>query len=401
MRQMEYTLSDFIKTGWRKARKKQEGPDLSLPYPFVPPCIKGDFRTLYYWDTYFTNLGLLADGYIEWAKENVDNLLYALDVFGCVPNYTRNDGADFCSQPPLLGLMIQDIYKYTKDEEWLSKAVASLEKEYAFWMQERMTAIGLNQYGCNANDEKLLIKYYDFIGTRIQLPEGRSTKEKLCLARNFIAEAESGEDYTPRYEKHNALEYVQIDLNAHLYGVEDFLAKYFLGKDIKKSTFYKEQGERRLVLIERYCFDEKTQTYCDYNFVTGKKNERIFAACFLPYYYGFAKKDGNILHLYTMLKTKSGVVACQDTGEYGYQWGYPNIWAPHQYFAYVGLKNYACIEEAEELRTGYMQLLTSVFEKTGALWERYDENGEAKALEYPTQEMLGWTAGVYKFFCQK
>ena len=80
---------------------------------------------------------------------------------------------------------------------------------------------------------------------------------------------------------------------------------------------------------------------------------------------------------------------------YSYQWGYPNIWAPHQYFAYVALKNYKFIEDAKYLRNGYLNLLSSVFNKTGALWERYDENGNAVDLEYPTQQMLGWTAGCY------
>ena len=153
-----------------------------------------------------------------------------------------------------------------------------------------------------------------------------------------------------------------------------------------------------MTLIEKYCFNEKTGTYCDYNFVTGKKNEIVCAACFLPYYYGFAKDNGKILRIYGALKTKRGIVSCQDTGDHNYQWGYPNIWAPHQYFAYVALKNYGFIREAEELRTGYTELLSKVFEQTGKLWERYDENGVAEALEYSTQEMLGWTAGVYTYF---
>ena len=399
---MRNSLLNFIKTGWEKARKLPLADlDLNMPCAFVPPCIKGDFRTLYYWDTYFTNVGLILDGYTDWARENVDDLLYALDVFGCVPNYTRKDGADFCSQPPLLGLMIQDIYRQTNDDTWLAKAVNGLEKEYEFWMTERITPIGLNQYGCNAKDENLLIRYYDYVSTRVNLPNDLLVKEKMRIAPNFIAEAESGEDYTPRYENHNALDYVQIDLNAHLYGVEAFLAHYFQDKNQEKSRYYEQRKERRLQLIEKYCFNEKTGTYCDYNFVQGKKNEIVCGACFLPYFYEFARKESNILLVYDALKTKSGIVSCQDTGEYIYQWGYPNIWAPHQYFAYVSLKNYGYIQEAESVRTGYMKLLSSVFEKTGALWERYDENGEAKALEYPTQEMLGWTAGVYRYFHQE
>ena len=94
----------------------------------------------------------------------------------------------------------------------------------------------------------------------------------------------------------------------------------------------------------------------------------------------------------------SGGVSCQDTGDDIYQWGYPYIWAPHQYFAYKALMRYGLKTEAEELRLNYMRLLSSVYERTGVLWERYDENGEAKDLEYPTQQMLGWTAGVYRYF---
>ena len=89
------------------------------------------------------------DGHADWARENVDNLLFALDYFGCVPNFTRENGATFCSQPPLLGLMIQDVYAALGDEAWLKKAVLGLEKEYAFWMSKRMTPIGLNQHGTN------------------------------------------------------------------------------------------------------------------------------------------------------------------------------------------------------------------------------------------------------------
>ena len=393
-------LHKFIKTSWKDARSTAGERDLDLPYPFVPPSFTPDgiLRTLYYWDTYFTNVGLIADGYTDWARENVDNLLYALECFGCVPNYTRKDGAEYCSQPPLLALMIQDIFCATQDQEWLQKAVEGLEKEYAFWMNKRMTSIGLNQYGCNQEGEEKLLEYYDYISTRLEMPQDISNEEKMRIAKNFVAEAESGEDYTPRYANHNALDYAQIDLNAHLYGVEDFLAQYFAGKDDEKAAYYKAQKERRLALIEKYCFNENTGTYCDYNFVADKKNDIICAACFLPYFYGFARKDSNVSYIYNSLKTKSGVSACQDTGLRGYQWGYPYIWAPYQYFAYKALRNYGCETQANELRQNYMNLLSSVFERTGTLWERYDENGEAADLEYPTQKMLGWTAGVYQYF---
>ena len=400
---MSLKLDEYIKNGWEIARTVSGKGDMQLPFPFIPPSITPDgmHRTLYYWDTYFTNVGLIIDGRVEWARENVDNLIFALNKFGCVPNYTREDGARFCSQPPLLGLMIRDIFAQTKDEKWLDEAVRSLEKEYEFWMTERITPVGLNQYGCNAKNEKDLLEYFDYICTRIKLRQDISVERKMDIAKNFLAEAESGEDYTPRYQDHNALEYAQIDLNSHLYGVEEFLYEYFLDKDLAKAEFYKTRKETRVKLIEKYCYNPKTGIYCDYNFVKQSVNDIISVACFMPYYYGFAKRSGDLLAVYDALKTKGGVASCQDIGKHGYQWGYPFIWAPHQYFAYNALARYGYAEQSERLRVDYINLLSSVFERTGALWERYDENGQAKDLEYPTQKMLGWTAGVYRYLTRR
>ena len=392
-------LKEFIQNGWGRARTTASETDLPLPFPFVPPSISEDgvFRTLYYWDTYFTNVGLIADGHIDWARENVDDLLFALRHFGCVPNYTRKDGADFCSQPPLLHLMVRDVYAATRDDGWLQNAVAGLEQEYRFWMTKRITPLGLNQYGCNAQDEKTLLGYYEYVSTRLPLPQDIPVEEKMRIARNFVAEAESGEDYTPRYASHNALDYVQIDLNAHLYGLESYLYEYFAGQDEGKAAYYQGQRATRLALIEKYCYNETTGAYCDYDFVKERKNTIVCAACFLPYYYGFARKESSLATVYRALKTKGGVSACQDTGARGYQWGYPYIWAPYQYFAYKALRGYGLEAEAEELRGNYIRLLEETYAKTGALWERYDENGNAPDLEYPTQPMLGWTAGVYTY----
>lgn len=395
------TLNKFIVEGWARARSKDLlETDLPLPFPCIPPSItqEGIHRTLYYWDTYFTNVGLIADGHVDWARENVDNLLFALDWFGCVPNYTRRDGADYCSQPPLLSLMVKDVYNQTKDDEWLAKAVAGLEKEYEFWMTKRMTEIGLNQYGCNATDSERLLYYYDYVSTRVELDQNISNQEKIQIAKNFVAEAESGEDYTPRYSNHNALEYVQIDLNAHLFGLEEFLESYFKDKNQDKYLYYLAQKNRRKELIEKYCYNEETGVYCDYNFVKKQRNKITCAACFLPYFYNFARKDSSLETVYNTLKCKGGIVACQDTGDTAYQWGYPYVWAPHQFFAFVALKNYCLLDKAEELRVNYTNLLSTEFDKTGTLWERYDENGRAADLEYPTQQMLGWTAGTYRYF---
>ena len=42
------------------------------------------------------------------------------------------------------------------------------------------------------------------------------------------------------------------------------------------------------------------------------------------------------------------------------------------------------------------------FEKTGVIWEKYDGRDGSIAVtnEYETPEMLGWSAGVYRFFVE-
>ena len=56
------SLRTFIKGSWEKALTHNTAKSFDLPHPFIPPCVDGQFRTLYYWDTYFANVGLILDG---------------------------------------------------------------------------------------------------------------------------------------------------------------------------------------------------------------------------------------------------------------------------------------------------------------------------------------------------
>ena len=87
----------------------------------------------------------------------------------------------------------------------------------------------------------------------------------------------------------------------------------------------------------------------------------------MPYYYQIPEKGDGLKLLYNTLKNKGGIYACEDVGDNAYQWGYPNIWAPHQYFVFVALKNYDFDKEANELRDNYMALLEKEFNRTGKI----------------------------------
>lgn len=57
-----------------RSHKCDEGDTIGLPKPYTVPCVNDTFQNLYYWDTYFANIGLIASGKTEQAKNNVDQL---------------------------------------------------------------------------------------------------------------------------------------------------------------------------------------------------------------------------------------------------------------------------------------------------------------------------------------
>ena len=59
----------------------------------------GRFREIYYWDSYFTMLGLQEAAAQNWSTTWCDNFAYLIDTYGHVPNGTRTYYLSR-SQPP-------------------------------------------------------------------------------------------------------------------------------------------------------------------------------------------------------------------------------------------------------------------------------------------------------------
>src|ERR1700736_3531745 len=103
---------------------------LPLPEPYVVPG--GRFREMYYWDSYFTMLGLVQSGRHELAEDMVADFAYLIDTFGHVPNGTRTYYLSR-SQPPFFYAMAGLL----SDEDPAAAFAAylpQLRREYAFWM---------------------------------------------------------------------------------------------------------------------------------------------------------------------------------------------------------------------------------------------------------------------------
>ncbi len=104
---------------------------IELPFPYIVPG--GRFREIYYWDSYFTMLGLQVSRRIEMINNMISNFSFLINSFGYIPNGNRTYFLGR-SQPPFFSCMIQ-LLAQEKGEEILMKYLLPLQKEYDFWMR--------------------------------------------------------------------------------------------------------------------------------------------------------------------------------------------------------------------------------------------------------------------------
>ena len=98
------TIKKYIEDNWQgtlRYNKEDNGTLLGLPFQYSVSGFGDVFQEMYYWGTYFTNVGLILSGRTEQAKNNVDNMLYMINKYGFVPNSNRTWGL-VRSQPPFL-----------------------------------------------------------------------------------------------------------------------------------------------------------------------------------------------------------------------------------------------------------------------------------------------------------
>ena len=388
----------YIRESWESTVRTLDHdahPRLYLPHEFTVPCAADRFQELFYWDTYFTNVGLVLDGRVHLAQSNVQNMFYLIRTFGFVPNsnavYHLNR-----SQPPYLSMMVRDIYEKTRDDGWLRAAMDPLEIEYRFWMTDRVADIGLNRHLHAATDHELTEFYRGTLTRRLGMePADRETMREVSY--HYTAEAESGHDFTPRFRGRCA-DHAPIDLNSNLYQYERNFAE--LARILGRSDqAWLDRSAERVARMRRHMWDAALGCYNDYDMANDEPTGIVTAASFWPLAYGIATESeaASTVRLLGRLEGPCGVSTCGDGPDARrYQWGYPNSWPPVQLMVCRALARYGYDEAAQRVARTYLETVTRQFEATGYLWEKYDSTtGEAGGAEYEPAKMLGWTAGVF------
>ena len=368
-----------------------------LPFPYTVPSPGDIFDCMFYWDTHFTNVGLIKSGRIQQAIYNTDNIRHMIQRFGYMPNGTKQHFLEK-SQPPVYYRMVSDIYDITGDSAWLDSHYDSIAKEYNYWMTQRIAPNGLNYYGntkiATSEEADGLYAYWQ---TRIP---GLDAVNKIQAVNVGSTMGESGWDCCYRFELQGPY-YNPVDLNTLLYGLEMAMARFsrILGKG--EETLWNERAAIRKEKMDMWLFSKEKGFYLDWDYQNQKHSPVVSVASLYPLYLGLNHHPDAIMAVLEQELLLPYGVTCTAKSDYNYhmQWEYPNVWAPLQYVAYMACRNAGRQDLAEEIAKRYGNLLERNFEKTGKLWEKYDGNtGEVVNAEYSAPPMMGWTAGVYLAF---
>ena len=363
---------------------------IALPRPYTVPCTDGHFQEMYYWDTYFTNRGLLLSDRLQTVLDNIENFIYLIDTYSFIPNGSHKSMLNR-SQPPFFGMMVRDVYRRTGDKQGLARCVAALEKEYTFWESKRKSENGLNHYSSDADETRLLrsVKMY---GERTGIIYD---KDLPYWGKNILAEAESGWDFCARFDG-RCHEYNAVDLNALLWFDEKFLA--FAARELGAGdgAQWEQKATERYEKMAKWMCGEDGVLY-DYCYVNGKRSTVRSAASFFPYFVRMCDTDAGVDTLLDALELPFGVQASERVGDTAFQWAQINGWPCLQLVAVEGLVRVGREKDAKRLAEKYVRAVEQTFAKTGKLFEKYNLlEGSADAVsEYGTPEMMGWTAGVY------
>ncbi len=397
-------ISQYIKDNWTKTfhPAKDLAGDVKVDHPYVSPCATDYYTEMFYWDTYFINIGLILDGFAEQAKNNIDNISKFINALGYMPN--ANYILDR-SQPPFFTRMVYDYYKQTGDMSVVEGYIETILKEYKFWQTERKNPIGLNSYGTSSGKDDIM-RNYEWHHGRVCVV-GETEEEKLVLGHDIMAIAESGLDFNMRFKTPKrriaAHEFSHLDLDCILYDMEVKTAEMLrLLNRTGEAEEFDKYADKRKELMNKYYLTEDG-IYLDYNFVTGKHSEILSAVSLYPYTFGVSNDKEGALKVLKRLELEYGLSACEyREDDLFYQWDYHYMWPAATCLAYMGLKNIGLDEDALRNANKYVSVARKVFDETGRLWEKYDAlTGEiAVTSEYATMPMMGWTAAVYRYFVE-
>ncbi|MEQ4451849.1 alpha,alpha-trehalase [Kosakonia sp. YIM B13605] len=385
---------------------------LPLPKPYVVPG--GRFREVYYWDSYFTMLGLAESGHWDKIEDMVTNFGHEIDTWGHIPNGNRSYYLSR-SQPPFFSLMVELLATHDGDEA-LKTWLPQMEKEYQYWMEgaDTLQPGQANKRVVKLSDGSVLNRYWDDRDTPrpeswlddVTTAKNNPNRPATEIYRDLRSAAASGWDFSSRWmDDPNQLgtirttSIVPVDLNALMFKMEKMLARgYQAAGDSAKASQYDALANARQKGIEANLWNEKEGWYADYDLKTKKVRNQLTAAALYPLFVNAAAKDraDKVAGAAKERLLKPGGIATTTVNS-GQQWDAPNGWAPLQWVATAGLQNYDQQKLAMEVSWRFLTNVQHTYDREKKLVEKYDVSTTGTGGgggEYPLQDGFGWTNGV-------
>jgi len=414
------SADEHIRSLWSVLKRSKDelvvGSSLvPLPFSYIVPG--GRFNEIYYWDSYFTMLGLKIHGEHQVIEAMIKNFSWLIDNVGFIPNGNRTYFLGR-SQPPFFSLMLE-LFDELYAETNLGPFQNTLTKEYQFWMEESVeTDFGNEQDKVIGHLVKMekgrLNRYFDkFPQPREEMYKDdielhqNSSRNSVDLFKHIRSACESGWDFSSRwFEDFANLDSIQtadilpVDLNCLLYNLELVLAKAaFINKNKTLQQEYLDKATARKACIQHYFWNEKMSYFTDYNFKTKSQLDHINMAGLFPLFFGLAtiEQAEKVHELIVKSFLMPGGVRTTTINS-GQQWDAPNGWAPLQWIAVKGLLRYGFKDTAYEIAKRWVALNEKVYDQSGKFVEKYNVeniNLEAGGGEYPVQDGFGWSNGVY------
>ena len=406
-------IEQHIDALWPVLTRRQEhdaddSSEIALPRPFVVPG--GRFRELYYWDGYFTALGLIRSGRQDLVEDMITNMGRLLEQFGHIPNGTRSYYLGR-SQPPVFYL----IAGLSQDQSGAARRqrLDWLRIEYRFWMDGAdAQADAETRRVVRLSDGALLNRYWDDqTGPRdeswredVKLARGAPDRAAEELWRDLRAGAESGWDFSSRWlgdgqtlATIRTTRLIPIDLNCLLYGLEQTIAEEAraLGDGADADAFA-ARARARAAAINGHLWNEAEGFYADYDLDRGKVRDQLTGATAFALFTGLCDSE-RAQHtadaLARLLRPGGLLTTLRETGQ---QWDAPNGWAPLQWIAVSGLRRYGFTDLATTIAKSWVTMVDRHYRATGVLLEKYDveHEGAGAGGEYVTETGFGWTNGV-------
>ena len=419
------SMVEHVRALWPVLTREHDSADarsslIPLPNSYVVPG--GRFREVYYWDSYFTMLGLVQSGRTDLVKDMLDNFAHLINTVGHIPNGNRTYYLSR-SQPPYFAAMV-GLYARATDNAHALPYLDAIEKEYAFWMDGADTLAVGHAYRrvVRLSDSVVLNRYWDDSNEprpesyRPDVEIGQTLPESLraTFYRNARATAESGLDFSSRWMRNpkdlrtlETIDLIPVDLNALLYNAERAIAGLRSlrrrPRDGEVAHRFNVKADRRRLAI-RAMYDSKEGFFFDRRWPTGELvTDRPTLAAAAPLYFGIATDEQGKRVAARLerdfLKPGGFVTTTFMTGQ---QWDAPNGWPPLEWLTIEGVRRYGRADLADKAATRWLALIQRTYRETGRMMEKYDvvnTNRKAGGGEYPTQDGFGWTNGVVLALC--